>query len=607
MSGLRSENLTIVTARWPALARRLAATAASATHVVGATPKGAPTLTVAGAPLQHLVDPVADGERWARGIVDRLEAVAATRVVVVGCGLGYHVEALAARFTGGIVVVEPDLAVLRAALATRDLAGLLGRVELAVDDDDGAAAAAGERTLVVAHAPALLVPDGAPVSGAAYRRALQAWQARAARTGLRLKVLVVTPLYGGSWPIAGYAARALGALGHDTHLLDLAPFHDAFLGLERFGARRAQRRVLEAGFCDVMAAGVAAAVDALEPDLVLALAQAPLNAAALDAIGRRGVLRALWFVEDYRVMTSWRELAPHYDHVFTIQTDGCLEAMAEVTDARLAYLPCGFDPRVHRPLALDAAERAELGSDVSFVGAGYRNRRLAFRRFLDLDFRIWGSDWGGASDLARVVQRSGARVVTEDAVRIFNASTINLNLHSSTYHEGVDPRGDFVNPRTFELAGAGAFQLVDRRALLPPLFAAGRELAVVDSVAELREAAGYYLAHEDERLALAGRARQRALAEHTYARRMEDLLAAVIGPAQERLLGKRRTVTVGDVARGGAAGLAEFLGRFDPHTPFTIDRLAASLATREGALSEPEAIFLFLHQFDELYLREQRL
>ena len=49
-----------------------------------------------------------------------------------------------------------------------------------------------------------------------------------------------------------------------------------------------------------------------------------------------------------------------------------------------------------------------------------------------------------------------------------------------------------------------------------------------------------------------------------------------------------------------------FLGRFDPHMPFTIDRLAASLATREGALSEPEAIFLFLHQFDELYLREQR-
>src|SRR6185436_15973001 len=219
---------------------------------------------------------------------------------------------------------------------------------------------------------------------------------------------------------------------------------------------------------------------------------------------------------DYRVMTYWRELARHYDHVFTIQTDACLEAMGQVTDARLAYLPCGFDPRVHRPLTLDGDEMRELGSDVSFVGAGYRNRRLALRRFLDLDFKLWGSDWGGAEDLGRVLQRSGARVDTDDSVRIFNASKVNLNLHSSTYHDGVDPRGDFVNPRTFELAGTGAFQIVDQRTLLPPLFAADRELAVATSVSEMRALTEHYLAHDEERRATAARARERALAAHTY-------------------------------------------------------------------------------------------
>jgi spore maturation protein CgeB len=280
--------------------------------------------------------------------------------------------------------------------------------------------------------------------------------------------------------------------------------------------------------------------------------------------------------------------------------------MGQVTDARLAYLPCGFDPRVHRPLELDEAERTEFGSDVSFVGAGYRNRRIAFRRFVDLDFKLWGSDWGGAEGFGRVLQRNGARIDTEDSVKIFNASRVNLNLHSSTYHEGVDPRGDFVNPRTFELAGAGAFQIVDRRALLAPLFAAERELAVASSVNEMRALTEHFLAHDDDRRALVARARERALAEHTYARRMEDMLATIVGAAQERLLARRRTVTVGDVARGGDGELERFLGRFDPTTPFTLDRLAASLAKREGALSEPEAIFLFLHQFDELYLREHR-
>ena len=601
MTALRADNMDVLAARTPELARRLATIEPPPTYVLAGTPGGQPTLTIDGVPLQHLVDPAAEAVRWARSAVERLEAVAATRVVIVGLGLGYHVEALTARFPGTVVVVEPDLAVVRLALAARDLRDLLGRVTLIAGDEPARDPEPGERTLVLAHPPALLV------AGGGHRRALQQWQASAAKSGLRLKVLVVSPLYGGSWPIAGYAARALVELGHEAHLLDLAPFHDAFRGLERFGARRANRRVLESGFCDVMAAGIAATVDAIEPDLVLAMAQAPLNAAALDAIGKRGVLRALWFVEDFRVMTYWRELAAHYDHVFTIQTDACFEAMAQVTDARLAYLPCGFDPRVHRPLALGPAERAEYGSDVSFVGAGYRNRRLAFKRFLDCDFRIWGSDWQGAEGIGRVLQRDGARIDTEESVQIFNASAVNLNLHSSTYHDGVDPRGDFVNPRTFELAGTGAFQIVDARRLLPPCFTAGSELAVATSVDDMRALTDHYLAHPDERRILAERARARALAEHTYVRRLEDLMAAVIGPAQEQLLGRRRTITVGDVARNGDGRLERFLARMDPTTPFTLDRLAASLADREGALAEPEAIFLFLHQFDELYLREHRL
>ena len=252
-------------------------------------------------------------------------------------------------------------------------------------------------------------------------------------------------------------------------------------------------------------------------------------------------------------MTYWRELARHYDHVFTIQTDACLEAMAQVTDARLAYLPCGFDPRVHRPLVLDRR------------GAGrVRQRRLVRRRRLS-------QSAPGVSPLPRprlphLGQRLGRRrrarrasssatapaSTPRTSVRIFNASRVNLNLHSSTYHEGVDPRGDFVNPRTFELAGAGAFQIVDQRRLLPPLFTAGDELAVAS---ERRRRCGRSpittSRTRTSACAMAGRARQRALAEHSYTRRLEDMLAAIIGPAQERLLGRRPTVTVGDVRRGG--------------------------------------------------------
>ena len=74
-----------------------------------------------------------------------------------------------------------------------------------------------------------------------------------------------------------------------------------------------------------------------------------------------------------------------------------------------------------------------------------------------------------------------------------------LNLqrhHSSVSDADVVAQGDFVNPRTFELAAAGAFQLVDARALLPELFAPG-ELATFTSLPEMLLGIDYYLAHPE--------------------------------------------------------------------------------------------------------------
>lgn len=597
---LRPENLAVLSRKAPALARRVAEAQPCGDHVVAHLPDGTPRLVVAGLPLEHASDPKSAAARWARNAAERLEAIRADRAVVVGLGLGFHLEALAARFGGEIAIVEPDPLVWHLALATRDLSALLERADVLPDAPTADPRAVARRSLVLPYAPALMLPGGH------YRRALDAWQTSGAATGLSLRILVVSPTWGGSWPLAGMVARALGALGHDARLLDLAPFHGGLKELGRFGARRSRRAELESRYCEVLAAGVAAAAETLEPDLVIALAQAPLGPDALAAIARGGALRALWFVEDFRRLTYWRELAKHYDYVFTIQEGECLEQMRAVSDARISYLPCAFEPEVHRPLPLSPAERTAYGSDVSFVGAGYRNRRKVLRRFLDLDFRIWGSDWGGAVDLASAIQRDGARVSTEESVRVFNATRVNLNLHSSTYHDDVDPRGDFVNPRTFELAGCGAFQIVDERLCLPPLFAAGSEIVTVATGREMSDATRHYLAHADERRQIAARGRERALADHSSLRRMQTLLGAVLARDGERLLARARATTIGEVAAGSEGSLRSFLERMDGRQPFTIDSIVRSVPERVGPLEEAEAIFLFLHQFDELYLREAR-
>jgi spore maturation protein CgeB len=134
------------------------------------------------------------------------------------------------------------------------------------------------------------------------------------------------------------------------------------------------------------------------------------------------------------------------------------------------------------------------------------------------------------------------------------ATKINLNIHSANHVEGLDPDPDYVNPRTFELAACGAFQLVDARAPLAALFR-DDELATFRSPAELRQKIAYYLAHPDERAAIAARGRARVLAEHTFAHRVQRIFAELL-PAE---LQPQRP--------GAARGLAQAIDALERTSP----------------------------------------
>jgi spore maturation protein CgeB len=595
-----ADNLAALATRDPDLATLLVTTAPLA-GTIETTRAGHPTLGVDGVLLHNRVDPAREARAWAGEARARLERNEAAVAGVLGFGLGYHVEALAAAWSGRIVVFEPDRGLLRTAFAARDLRPLLDRVEFAAEPIPDEALAGWPGMVVLAHMPSILRPDGR------LRALRERIMARTVLSTLRLRILVISPLVGGSYPLTAYCARALAELGHEVTVLDLAAFGPGFEAIPSFTPRQEARNRIAEEWGRFMGAGVVAAVEAAQPDLVVAMAQAPLDPRVLREIGRRGVLRALWFVEDHRLFDYWRAVIPDYDYFFGIQTGAFLDEARRLTSGHVGYLPCAADPVVHRPLVLTPEEQAEFGAPVAFVGAGYRNRRIAFRQLLDFGLRIWGSEWKDAGQLADCVQRRGARVPTEDTVRVFNASAVNLNLHSSTWVDGVDPRGDFVNPRTFELAACGAFQLVDERTLLPPLLAPGTEVATFSGAAGLPDLVRHYLDRPDEREALAAAGRARVLAEHTYRHRMARLLEAVCARDGERLQSRPRGTTVGEVARAeGATALGGLLRRLPSQAPCTLDGIVRGLAHRNGDLSDPEGICLFLHQFDEMYVRERR-
>jgi spore maturation protein CgeB len=206
-----------------------------------------------------------------------------------------------------------------------------------------------------------------------------------------------------------------------------------------------------------------------------------------------------------------------YDHVFA--QDGALLTLlrAESTAAPVSLLGPACDPREHRVLDLSPEDRSEFGADVVYLGFAYPNRIAMMESLLAFDVRLWGMGWD-ASDLLRSRFRPEP-VHGLKKTKIYNAAAVTLNLQSTHYQVGG------VTCRPFEVAACGGFCLTESRPDLASFFEPEREMATFSDVAELQRKLAHFLASPGERREIAERARQRALREHTYAHRVQQVLA----------------------------------------------------------------------------------
>ncbi|MFZ5586628.1 MAG: glycosyltransferase family protein [Thermodesulfobacteriota bacterium] len=505
-------NLAVLAQRQPNLARIIQATPAHPEAVIEPSRSGPPTLKLGNLRLTSGVDPVREGLGLAA-------AAPAGPLAALGFGLGYHLEPLVGR---DLVVWEPDPRLLRAALDARDLSGLLTRLRLAVDPAD-----LGDLSGRAAYVH--------PPSARLYPRQSEGLARRLDRPApartrpARPRVLVAPPVWGGSLNVAHWCAEALTALGCEvvTAPLDQAgPLHQRLRAAD-VPPQRLDR--LYAPLVRFLGELTVLEAERHQPHLVLALAQAPLDRAALKSLRGLGAATAFWFVEDFRVMPYFREVAASYDFFFHIQGPE-LSAELERLGANHSFLPMAAHPPVHRPLALCPQDQARYGAVVGFMGAGYPNRRQFFARLVNrgLPLRLWGVDWPDAGPLAACLDQE-RYLAAEEVVKVYNACQMVLNLHSSPL-AGRGPGGaDFVNPRTLEVPACGGFMLVDRVQGLEHFLAPGREAAVFDGEDQLMEMVEHYGRYPEQRAAIAAAGRRRVLAQHTYYHRMEELLTRTLG------------------------------------------------------------------------------
>ncbi len=416
-----------------------------------------------------------------------------------------------------------------------------------------------------------------------------------------VRVLVVLPLYGGSLPIGRFCMEALRELGHTVEIFEAPSFYPAFASLRELRVTTDRLEYLENSFLQVVSQAILAKVETFEPDLVLCLAQAPLNRQALKRLRRDGVTTAMWFVEDFRLFTYWRGFAPFYDIFAVIQDDPFFEELRSIGVENALYLPMAALPSFHKPVELSAAEKRRFSADVAFLGAGYPNRRVAFRQLTHLDFKIWGTEWDAEPLLERHVQMQGARISPEDCVKIYNATKINLNLHSSVQARELVTGGDFVNPRTFELAACGAFQLVDRRSLMRDMFS-GEELATFGSMEELLDGISTYLRDESARATITHKGRERVLRDHTYAARMNTLLSFIASRRTGWPAPRKETAALPEeLPEDLRAELREVMERLHIPADAAFSDVVWTIRQQKGRLSPLETAVLFLDEWKKQY------
>lgn len=327
----------------------------------------------------------------------------------------------------------------------------------------------------------------------------------------------------------------------------------------------------------------------LRPQAVISVNQAGCDREGfiLAALKDAGIPAVVWYVDHPFALLPEDRPSMVRDAALLASFDSAsVDGLRERTGVETLHLPLGTNPERFKPSGTDARE---ADWDLAFIGGLDLERIARGRAALTREFpaavkrvdeAVWvltsspfssahealenhsaGHAWQELSpDLRRRIVRlaemeaSAKRrieIVTalrEEGIRVVGGDEWKAYVTSDQWIPPVDYLTDLcslyrrsrivlnisryqlraaVTQRVFDVPAAGGFLLTDRTAELERYLLPGREAAVYEDVKDLKEKAAFYLAHEEERKAVARKARQRVLQEHTYPERIKMVIAAL--------------------------------------------------------------------------------
>jgi Glycosyl transferases group 1 len=298
-------------------------------------------------------------------------------------------------------------------------------------------------------------------------------------------------------------SHGLAQLGHYVYEFsyrDVARI-EAPLRMRRFGEGAMNRALLEC-------------VERFEPDLVLWGHCESVRPATLQAVRQRHARlpMAMWYVDTLPPKRRHKvaDKLPWLDAAFLTTAGPTLTELRAFGDATLAYLPNVCAAAIDRGRAFDVATHE---ADLCYIGSNTPERTALLEGI------------ARALPALRVAHRghsAATRLVGQDYLDLIGHSAMGLN------YSRPNDVSLYSSDRLIHLLANGTMVLTPAIPDLEQLFA-DDELVRFGTEAELHEQLRHYLAHPDERRAIAAKGHARAHASYNATRCARFLLEVTLG------------------------------------------------------------------------------
>lgn len=211
--------------------------------------------------------------------------------------------------------------------------------------------------------------------------------------------------------------------------------------------------------------------------------------------------------------------SPLYDCVFSSDA-GHAADFGQLGARKSIVLPvAGIDPKIHRRRTPAEKDLGRYGCDVAYVGSPHRAIEKALIPLSKHGLAIWGDpkEWKAVPKLA--AHFKGAVKRAETLTAIYNAAKLVVNIHPYSMQAGG-------NRATFEIAGCGGVQLIDR---YDSKWFSKREVIPFRDSSDLSRLAGKFLSAPEKLEGFSIAAEAKAHKKHTYKTRLKKLLRELTG------------------------------------------------------------------------------